>query len=119
MATSGSAEAAGGRVTVLLYSGRPDPEWDLDGGAADALLRLWTTLAARRDATAPTPALGYRGCIVRIGPGGWHAFGGGVTHRTQHREESRADPGRRFERAALATAPPGLVPAGALPPDLR
>jgi hypothetical protein len=42
-----------------------------------------------------------------------------VTHRTEQREETRADPGRSFERTALATAPPGLVPAGALPPELR
>lgn len=106
-------------MTVLLYSGRPDPEWAIAAGATEPLLRLWATLGAHPDAPVPTPALGYRGCIVRMGHGGWHAFGGVVTHRTEQLEETRADPSRSFERAALATAPAGLVPAAALPPELR
>ena len=104
---------------MLLYSGRPDPEWELAPGAADALVRLWSGLGAHPDAAVRTPALGYRGCIVRMRQEGWPAFGGVVTHRTEQREETRTDPSRDFERAALATAPSGLLPAGALPPELQ
>lgn len=119
MATSRSTEDAGGQVTVLLYSGRTDPQWRIAPGAAETLVRLWTTLRGQSHATVPTPVLGYRGCIFRMGHDHWHAFGGVVTHRTEQLEETRADPRRGFERAALSTAPAGLVPAGALPAELR
>lgn len=119
MATSRSVERTVGRVKVLLYSGRPDPEWSVTAGEAAALLALWARLRADRVAKVPAPALGYRGCIVRMEPGDWQAFAGAVTHRAAQLEETRADPTRSFERATLATAPAGLVPAEALPPDLR
>jgi hypothetical protein len=121
MVTSGSVETvAGGQVTVLLYSGRPDPAWPIAAGAAEALLHLWATLSTERGAARPTPAaLGYRGCELRTDLGTWHAFDGVVTRRLEQSEEARSDPSRGFERAALATAPAGLVPAQALPAELR
>jgi hypothetical protein len=48
-------------VTLLIFSGRPDPTWDLATGEVDALL------PHLRD-VAPAPqisGLGYRGFLVR------------------------------------------------------
>lgn len=44
--------------------------------------------------------------------GEWRAYGGCVTHTAGGRVESRSDEGHRFEKALLATAPSGVVPAG-------
>lgn len=119
MATSGSAEAAW-QGTALVHSGRPDPVWDLSAHDAAALDRRWSTLAPHAGAVPTPPGLGYRGCVLR-GPGReWRAYGGVVTLQTSAgTAEARADPVRAFERALLATAPPGTVPAMVLPEAFR
>lgn len=97
----------GWRATALLYSGRPNPEWEV----SDDIAAIWDELPAHAgDPPPPAPPLGYRG-VVLSGPGGARieAHGGGATREGG---EWRADPGRGFERAVLAAAPPGLVPDG-------
>ena len=42
----------------------------------------------------------------------WRAYRGMVIHTAGDRVEWRTDEGRRFEKALLATAPRGAVPAG-------
>jgi hypothetical protein len=105
-------------ASVCLFSGRPDPAWPLNGRQVETLERLWAGLAPHPAGAALAPALGYRGCRVRSGDCDWLAYGGTVTRSPGAAQEARADPARAFERAVLASAPPGLLPAGALPPDL-
>ena len=78
-------------------------------------------MAALLDAAPPTdapapapPPLGYRGVRLSSGAGGvsWLAFGGIVVEeRPGQPPRHRLDAGRRIERAAIATAPPGALPA--------
>jgi hypothetical protein len=93
------------RATARLYSGRPNPEWDVDDELAtrfDALPPL------EGNPPPPAPPLGYRGVALVAGDGTLiEAWGGAVTRGGR---ELRADPGREFERAVLASAPPGAVP---------
>jgi hypothetical protein len=63
-------------------------------------------------APAPEPPpLGYRGCFA-AGPDGrrWVAYRGAVTMRSGQEQESRADPGRAFERFIVESAPAGALP---------
>ena len=113
MATSNSTRAkrsnwAGG---ASVFSGRPDPLWDVKPSLAVRLERIWRGLKPDHVDAPPFPALGYRGCFLR-GPRGreWFAFGGVVTLRLARRSESRRDPSKKFERALLASAPPGFLP---------
>jgi hypothetical protein len=118
MATSGSAENAW-QGTALVHSGRPDPVWTVHAHDATALERRWSALAPHVGPVPPPPGLGYRGCRIR-GPGrDWLAYGGVVTLHGAGAPQAKADPERAFERAAIATAPAGLVPPAALPEAVR
>jgi hypothetical protein len=108
MDTSRSADWQG---EALVFSGRPDPTWVVSGSTADALLRLWAELPSRTGRRPSPPQLGYRGCLLRAPDGRvWESFGGQVTLSDGLVKDTRDDPGHRFERLLLATAPAGTVP---------
>lgn len=73
---------------------------------------MWDSLVPSDDTVASTPALGYRGCFV-VDPAGrrWTAFHELVTLSIDSGSEKRRDDERRFERAVLASAPAGALPA--------
>ncbi len=114
MATSGSSSRRGFHATAFLFSGRPDPEWPLDGERA-------TALAARLDAAPKTeapvplpPRLGYRGVRLasQSGDVSWDAYAGVIVERRAGMPPfRRLDAGRGIERALLATAPAGALPS--------
>ncbi len=94
-----------------VYSGRPDPTWPVDAGAAARLVRQWEALPVTSDARKAAPALGYRGCFLRDAAGHeWRAFRGIAETDRDGRRDVRQDADRTFERALLATAPAGLLP---------
>lgn len=115
--TGGSAPGGGPWTAgARVYSGRADPTWPLDRAQARALLALWDALPASAHAAPRTSRLGYRGCWLRAPDGSsWVAHDGLVAERSAARGAVRDDPGRTFERALLATAPPGALPPGLVP----
>ena len=101
---------------AALFSGRPDPSWTVEESEGRRLEQLWASLPSADPGTAPAvPVLGYRGCWLRD-PGGreWHVFRELVEVRPVGRDQPRRDRGAVFEKLVLATAPPGLLPAGVL-----
>jgi hypothetical protein len=106
-------------VRVRIFSGRPDPTWCLPEREAATLLTMWHSLSDIEpgDQVDSPAALGYRGCIVGDGGGRtWTVHGQRVSLQQEGRREVlRRDPERKFERALLASAPPGLLPTGLLP----
>ena len=110
-----SAWSAGASV----FSGRPDPVWEVKPALAARLEKIWRSLTPSEIEPPPEPALGYRGCFLS-GPRGrkWFAFGAVVTllspsrskSGAEFRSESRRDPAKKFERALLASAPAALLP---------
>lgn len=98
---------------ALLYSGREDPVWEVDTATGRALLRIWQSLTpADTRPTGPPARLGYRGVVIDDFAGArWIAAAGLVTCLTAAVAETRRDPGQRFERRVLASAPEGLLPA--------
>ena len=120
MATSKSRETAEGSWVGIahLFSGRPDPTWNVASADVEELQKIWDSLETWKGDIPRSAPLGYRGCEVH-GPDrtGLHAFGGvatmkgaGIIVGTQTRQDSR----RHLERAILATAPPALIPASVL-----
>lgn len=101
------------RCSAAVFSGRPDPVWEVQPDAAAALAAIWDALPRTTDAMPQAPALGYRGSTLSA-PSGivWRAYGGVVESSDDDHRERRADPERRFERSVLATAPAGLLPPG-------
>lgn len=109
----GTSRSSRWTVTALLFSGRPDPTWEVSAETAARLVRLWDGLGPGPQAPVP-PALGYRG-IRLVDPSGtvWQAYGGAVT-RIGNGKDHRSDPEGRWERMLKETAPPEV----AFPDDL-
>jgi hypothetical protein len=112
MATSRSTSESGWTAGAFVFSGRPDPTWPIPNEVAEELVAIWETLVPSDGAVPAPPALGYRGCTVRDPAGRtWTAFRELVTVSTHSGSEKRRDDDRRFERAVLASAPAGTLPA--------
>ena len=120
MATSKSgSKRSAWSAGASVFSGRPDPVWEVKPALAARLEKIWNRLKPSEIEQPPQPALGYRGCFLK-GPRGraWHAYGAVVTLRSARRAESRPDshaesrrdPAKKFERTLLASAPAALLP---------
>ena len=105
---------------AFVYSGRPDPNWPVDPDTARHLIAPLDQLPSVSRWPALRSVLGYRGVWLRSSDQHrWIAYDGvvvdeGVTGRA-HMASTRRDDARVFERAVLATAPPGLLPSSAAP----
>jgi hypothetical protein len=92
-------------VSLGLYSGLPDPSWELSAEKATALTALLETLA-RVDGSPPSGGLGYHGFrIERLTPEGMPrllvAFDGAVSDPLSSHLSYLDDPERSVERFLL------------------
>jgi hypothetical protein len=108
MGTSRSSEEATWTAAVSIYSGRRDPAWPAPAELGRRLEELWGRLPAWSGERPQPPALGYRGCRLEAPDGRvWTAFRELVSLGA----DGRRDGGREFERALIASAPAGILPA--------
>jgi hypothetical protein len=95
-----------------IFSGRPDPVWEISDELGERLRQLWNALSVTRDQVSPSPPpLGYRGCFV-VGPESqrWSAYRQVVTLQVGDRSETRHGDGAEFEALVLSSAPEGTLP---------
>jgi hypothetical protein len=122
-AAGGSEHAGRPRITVEVdvYSGRPNPSWQLNAVQARLVLRMLSGVSrpGRSGRSCELPSLGYRGLNLTIVEGErtstWRVFNRCVDH------DGRAfsDAGARVQAFILRTMPPNLKSdlAGVLPGD--
>jgi len=91
-------------VELDIFSGRPNPRWELDKPTAEALYRLISQLDTASGGPLDRPGLGYRGFIMRDGSGERRAYNGYVISPNR----TVADPSARVERFLLDRLPVGL-----------
>lgn len=84
------------RVTLGIYSGRPDPTWTLTGAEAAAVERAIEALAEAAG-SPPDGGLGYHGFTVVRGPRTITAYLGFVWSGGGGPQILRRDPGRTVE----------------------
>lgn len=84
-----------------VFSGRPNPTWQLDETQARDLTSRHRGLAETTDRPPEPPGLGYRGFLYSLDGNAWRAWKGFVS--TQDR--ALADPARSVERTLLAGLP--------------
>jgi hypothetical protein len=106
------------QARALIFSGRPDPTWELSPDDEQEFLEVWSQIPPARAVEATTPApLGYRGVEIVADDGRkWVATRGHLTLTVNGQTTTHLDPARTIERLVLATAPAGLLPPGAGPP---
>lgn len=94
-----------------IFSGRPDPTWNVGEKVAKKLEEIWGSLEPWTGKHPSSPPLGYRGCFLRCKPDiEWFAYKGVVTLKIYKVSESRIDKDKKFERVLLSSAPKGLLP---------
>lgn len=107
MGTSRSGDPEGWAAGASVFSGRPDPRWSVSPELGERLAGLWDGLPAWTGQRPAPPPLGYRGCRLEAPDGrGWTAFG----QLVEKEGEARRDAAQDFERALIASAPPGTLP---------
>lgn len=110
----GGAQGAGGvRVELDIFSGRPNPTWELSPEQGRELRERIARLPRMADGTFPDP-LGYRG-INAVLPGSdgnesIRLFAGTVRHQTQDATLFLNDADRQVERWLAETGAPHLEP---------
>ena len=66
-------------VELDIFSGRPNPRWELDEHAAETLRRLVSRLSVTSASPPEAPGLGYRGFVVTDDGERFRAFRGYVS----------------------------------------
>ena len=106
----GTSRSSRWTVTAHLFSGRPDPAWEVTAEQASELVTKLEQLPEVETGTpSPSRSIGYRGVTLNGPDGGnWLASEGTIVGSGAgiHRK----DGGRVWERALLETAPPGYLP---------
>ena len=97
-------------VELDVFSGRPNPRWELDEPASRGLRRLEAALSPATHAPPEPPGLGYRGFVYSDAAGRSRAYGGHVRTATL----VLADPASSIERFLLARMPQELAPLRSL-----
>jgi hypothetical protein len=96
---------------AFVFSGRPDPTWQVKEELAQRLEAMWDELEPTAEQKPYAPKLGYRGCSMKCASDReYTAYGGVVTKKVGKTTESRKDETKRFEKVLLATAPKGILP---------
>jgi hypothetical protein len=61
-------------VELDLFSGRPNPRWQLNEVQATKLGELHSQLPAAAEMSPAPPGLGYRGFLYSLGSAHWRAW---------------------------------------------
>jgi hypothetical protein len=88
-------------VELDVFSGRPNPQWELDEPTANELRRIMGGLTATTNELPVPPGLGYRGFILADGSGQSRVYKGYVTRANG----VFADPSFTVERFLLDRLP--------------
>jgi hypothetical protein len=88
-------------VELDIFSGRPNPRWELDEIQGMELRQMQSLLEASNQTPAEPPALGYRGFWYSDAAGRIHAYRGTITTA----RAVLADPSLSIERYLLNQLP--------------
>lgn len=99
------------KAVCHIYSGRPDPGWELSDKQAEEAWRIWNSLKEASFREGFPSILGYRGISITCEDG--RQF---FTYKEKARAEInnittwKSDESRLFEKFLLSTAPKGMLP---------
>ena len=88
-------------IELGVFSGRPDPRWELDEASVARLIDIHRSLRRLAGPASEPPALGYRGFSYDLDGVRWRAWNGIVDSGTR----VLADPDRSVERLLLDRLP--------------
>lgn len=92
-------------VELDIFSGRPNPRWELDEPVAQEVRELQHRLKVATDRPPEPPGLGYRGFVYDLDESTWRALKGFVVGS----DRVLADPDRAIEHLLLDQLPAEYV----------
>lgn len=95
-------------ATVCLYSGRPNPHWEMDAKEYDKLLLIVKKLPVVSPMQPPS-LLGYTGLLVTDGLRSLYIFNEVVTITEGKSVQGYKDADRKTEKEVLQSAPASLL----------
>jgi hypothetical protein len=90
---------------LLIYSGRPDPQWPITESAVEEWLKICHNAPLAHDMVPEAAALGYRGVIFHRGNDYYYIFDGHIRYMEKELSILKQDAGRQLEKKILETAP--------------
>jgi hypothetical protein len=94
------------KVTVLLFSGRRNPEWKLTTSQQKSWMQLWEQASLSDTEAERVSTLGYTGCKLQFDEHShWYLYNGCVSFYEGGKIVSKKDEGRKMELFLLGTAP--------------
>lgn len=91
---------------VMLFSGRPNPQWRLKKKDADRFLEYWESAPLSASDTEQSSRLGYNGCRISIDKDTyWLINNGQITFFNGKNTVYKTDEAKKAEKWILSTAP--------------
>ena len=91
--------------SLLIHSGRPNPDWSLDKETADKILEYCKQAPPYENVFEIPSILGYNGVMFYSGNESYRAFKGRLEYSSGNKTEEKTDRGRKLEIMVLKTAP--------------
>jgi hypothetical protein len=101
---------------VLVFSGRPNPEWKLSEEKFTTILSLFDSLESITGSFQSESILGYSGCYVKSSDGAlqFNVYNGKAELTFGANKRLKADKERTLEKEIIGTAPGGTIPKGVI-----
>ena len=101
------------KAVCHIYSGRPDPGWELTDKQAKEALRIWNSLKVTSFREGFPSFLGYRGISITCEDGRqFFAYNEKARAEINNVTTWKPDESRVFEKFLISTAPQGMLPQG-------
>lgn len=94
-------------VRILVFSGRPNPSWKIDGNTGESFFGKLQQLRAIKNSTPPVAILGYNGCIIELNNQEYMHLSNGVVYQFKNGilDNCLADDKNKLELMLMETAP--------------
>ena len=95
------------KVTVLVFSGRPNPSWEISSELATKFMQQWKELPPVEGMQLPASQLGYQGCRIELSSSEYRIIydGFGYWFKNGKQVEQKRDAGRKIEKQILNSVP--------------
>lgn len=98
-----------GKVTILIFSGIPNPQWEVDARFMARLDAHFRKLKPGIPFEAQLPPLGYRGIEVTVNNKSWLSYKQMIRYSYQNKTVYGQDMERKIQEWIISSAPENIL----------
>jgi hypothetical protein len=103
------------KAVCYIYSGRPDPGWELTNKQAEEAEKIWNSLKTTSTREVFPSILGYRGISITCEDGReFFVFNKKARGEINNKITWKVDEDRKLEKFLISTAPNGIFPTNTI-----